>query len=295
VRFAFAAQLVRGFCMGAADLVPGVSGGTVALLFGIYEPLITNVRMGALVLFAFIRFDVAAAYAHLRRIEWPFVLPLAVGIGGAVLSLSHLMSRLLDDYPVETSAVFFGLVAASIIVAWDRLKSPRTYHFATFGLSAAATYWLLGFRGENVTDPALWFVLLAGALAICAMILPGISGSFILVMLGMYDHVLDALNDRDILTLAVFSVGLVSGISLFSSVLSWVLRRYHDLVLAILIGLMLGSLRVLWPWPDGTEGAKVEMPPIGDLFIPVGLAAAAAIAVIGLTHLGDRPVTRRTR
>jgi putative membrane protein len=237
--------------------------------------------------------DIERGSGHLRRIEWPFILPLAAGIATAVLSLSHLMSDLLDEQPVNMSAVFFGLVVASIIVAWDRLKSPKAHHWLAFAASAIATFWLLGFRTDTTSDPAIWFVFVSGALAICAMILPGISGSFILLMLGMYDYILDALNARDILTLLVFGVGLVVGISLFSSILNWMLRRYRDLVLSMLIGLMLGSLRVLWPWPDGTEGAAIEMPPAGDLVVPAILAAAAAVAVIGLTHLGDVPRKRR--
>lgn len=283
-----AAQLFRGFCMGSADVVPGVSGGTVALVLGIYEQLIANVRQGALVLGSLLRLRPRAAVDHFFRIDWLFLVPLLAGIGVAVVSLAHTIETLLDEQPVRMAALFFGLVAASIYVAWAGLKNRDAGRLAVLVLVAVLTFFLLGFRSGTNDDPALWFVLVAGSIAICAMILPGISGSFVLLMIGLYDYIISAVNDRDLVVIVVFGVGAIAGLALFSSLLSWMLRRHHDTVLAALIGLMAGSLRVLWPWPDGTETAKLAWPPADDLLAPVGLAIVAFALVVGLALLSRR-------
>jgi len=288
-----AAQLLRGFCMGSADVVPGVSGGTVAFVLGIYEQLIANVRQGALVLASALRLNPRAAADHFRRIDWLFLVPLLAGIGIAIVSLAHTIETLLDEQPVGMAALFFGFVAASIYVAWSGLKNRDIERLAVLVLVAILTFFVLGFRSGTNDDPALWFVLVAGSIAICAMILPGISGSFVLLMIGLYDYILSALNDRDLVVIGVFLVGAVAGLALFSSLLGWMLRRHHDTVLAALIGLMAGSLRVLWPWPDGTDTAKLSWPAADDILVPVALALVAFALVIGLSELSRRATSAR--
>lgn len=280
-------DVVRGFCMGSADVVPGVSGGTIALVFGIYERLVHNVRQGAIALGALVRLDGRVAIERLRRVEWGFFLALLAGIGIAVLSLARIIDYQLENHPIGTSAVFLGLVLGSIPIAWWAIRRPGAVHVLIVLLVAVATFGLLGLRSATVDEPGSPFVFVAGAVAICAMILPGISGSFILLMLGVYDYVLDAVKDNDLGVLAVFGAGAVVGLALFSSLLDWLLRRFHDVVVAGLVGLMVGSLRVLWPWPDGTESAALAVPDGGWPLVVV-LAAGAAAGVLGIGTLARR-------
>jgi putative membrane protein len=286
------AHVFRGFCMGTADIVPGVSGGTIALVLGIYERLVTNVRQAAGVAGWLLRINGPRAWRAFQRVELEFVVPLVVGIGLAIVVLSRGLEHLLDDYPVEMSALFFGLVAASAGAVWERMKTRDAIRLVLAAVTAVAAFIALGYRGDVVADPAWWFVVLSGACAICAMILPGISGSFILLILGMYDNILDAVNDRDFALLGLFVVGAVAGLALFAPVLNAGLKRHHDAVMAVLIGLMVGSLRVLWPWPEGIEEAGLASPPgAGDILIPLLLAGCGALIVLGLMA-ADRRLAR---
>jgi putative membrane protein len=279
-------NLLRGFLMGAADVVPGVSGGTVALVLGIYEKLVSSIRTGAAALGWLARGRVAAARSRLREVDWRFLLVLLAGIGLAVLTFARVIEHYLEEEPVNTAAVFFGLVAGSIVTAWPRVGDWTGRRLAAAGTVAVAAFVLLGLRSDEVADPQALLFLGAGAIAIVAMILPGISGSFILLMVGMYEAVLAAVNDRDAATLAIFLTGAVVGLASFSTVLDRLLRHRHDIVMALLIGLMTGSLRVLWPWPDGTDTARLAAP--DRPLVPLALAAGAAVLVIVVGRLGLR-------
>jgi putative membrane protein len=195
------------------------------------------------------------------------------------------VKHLLDEEPVAMAALFFGLVLASVAVAWEELRQRDPLRLSVLAATAVVTFLVLGLRSNDDVTVPLIVMLGAGALAACAMILPGISGSFILLMLGLYHTVLDAVNDRDIAVLAAFMAGVVLGLASFSSLLGWLLRRHRDLAMAALIGLMLGSLRVLWPWPDGTETAALSLPAAGDLPVPLLLAIVGAAVVYGLARL----------
>ncbi|MCU0268444.1 MAG: DUF368 domain-containing protein [Acidimicrobiales bacterium] len=282
-----AIQAGRGFLMGAADIVPGVSGGTVALVLGIYHRLITNVRTGSRALGSLARADARNAAARLREVEWAFLVPLAAGIGAAILALSHTIESLLEEEPVRMAALFFGLVIGSVVVASRLVQGWDANRLGVAVLSAVVTFFVLGLQQGIVEDPALWFYFVCGAIAICAMILPGISGSFLLLMLGMYDNVLGAVTDADLLTLSVFTLGCVLGLASFSQALHWGLVHHERTVLAALIGLMVGSLRVLWPWPDGTDGNELALP-AGDVGIPLLLAVVGVVVVIGVTTIAER-------
>jgi putative membrane protein len=268
--------------MGSADVVPGVSGGTVALVLGIYERLVATIHHCASAAGHLLRGDMRGVRERLRQVEWSFILPLLGGIAVAFVTLARVIEVLLEDHPVELAAVFFGLVAASGWVALGYLKEPDTRLIPVALASAVITFLVLGLRGDDVTDPSLLVVFGAGALAICAMILPGISGSFILLMIGLYEYMISALNDRDLLVAGLFILGAAIGLALFSSILDRLLRDHHDIVLAAMIGLMVGSLRVLWPWPDGTESAAIQAPPSGEWLIPLVLALAAAAVVVAV-------------
>ena len=297
-------NLARGFSMGAADIVPGVSGGTIALLLGIYERLIANVRTGARSLGCLAKADFGGALGRFRQIDFVFIFPLLAGVGAAILALAPVLDHLLEEYPEEMAGLFFGLVVASIVIAWRMLETRDTLRVLVILGTGALTFWLLGFQSGPVSDPTLLAFFGAGAVAICAMILPGISGSFILLMIGMYGAILDAVTERDITALLVFMIGAVIGLALFSTALGWLLDRHYDTVLAALIGLMIGSLRVLWPWPNGVgvisdeadeviDGTGLEWPESGDVLGPLLLAILAAAVVLGLSALAEWRAAKR--
>jgi len=287
-------SIIRGYLMGAADIVPGVSGGTIALVLGIYERLIASVRAGSSALGAFLRLDFSGGVAWLKRIEWGFILPLGAGIGLAILSLSHLLERLLRDHAVLMAALFLGLVAGSALIVWRLLTVRDVRRIVTIVVVTIVVFVLLGLREDTssesaaqIANPEMWAFFLAGSIAICAMILPGISGSFILVMLGMYGPVLSAVTDRDIVSLAIFGVGAVIGLALFSQILHRALRDHYNSVMAGLIGLMLGSLRVLWPWPRGVDSTALEAPN-KDVVAAIAVAVFAFLVVMAIDALGRR-------
>lgn len=236
---------LRGMCMGAADVVPGVSGGTMAFILGIYQELIEAIRsVNANFLRTLLSFRLKEA---LSLIPWKFLGALVIGILFAVFSLAKLLAWLLEYKPVFLWSFFFGLILASILTVGRNLEKRNLAALLWAAFGAAGAYFLVGMVPVN-TPEAPWFLFLSGAVAICAMILPGISGSFILLLLGKYHFVLAAVNERNFLVLAVFTAGAVFGITSFSRLLSWLLRKQHDVTIALLLGLMLGSLRKVWPW-----------------------------------------------
>jgi putative membrane protein len=273
--------------MGAADIVPGVSGGTVALVLGIYERLIHNISVGARGLKQLLTGDIAGFRQTLRNIEWIWLLTLLAGILIAVAALSSVLETLLNDEPIVMAGLFFGLVVGTIWIAWKLLDHLDGIAVAIMAGIAVVLYFLLGLREdtevaegtEEVVTQPFWIFALVGAVAICAMILPGISGSFILVMLGMYTEVLGAVNDRDFVSLGAFAIGCIVGLALFSTLLNWLLENYHNWVTAAMIGLMLGSMRVLWPWPKGTFTTKIEAPS-DPVVLPIVLALVGAAVVV---------------
>ena len=286
-----------GLAMGAADVVPGFSGGTVALVGGIYERLIANVRQGAHVLSLLLQRRVATARRAFAAIEWPFVVTLLAGILVAVFSLASFLSRLIEEQPVAMSSVFLGLVLAATAIATREL-----YHFSAPAgllilLAAVVTFLALGMSPGTVEDPAIWAYFVGGAIAICAMILPGISGSFLLLLLGLYVPVINAVEERSLLVLLVFAAGCVVGLAAFSTLLNWLLTRAHDLVLAVLLGLMLGSVRILWPWPMQEGFADPGLgAPVGNqwlLALSLGSGTFAVVWMLGLLLPDRRKSGRR--
>jgi putative membrane protein len=260
-------------------VVPGVSGGTIALVTGIYERLVASIRSGSSALGSLIKGDFAGMKRNLRDIEWVFLLLILGGILTAVLSLAHFIEVQLEENPVILAAAFFGLVLGSIVVASRMIRQPAIAHVWLSLVVGVATFVLLGIGSDVArSDPGMLAFFGSAALAICAMILPGISGSLILVLIGMYDPVLGAVNDRDLTAVAIFVLGAIVGLAFFSQILHVALRRWHDLVLAGLIGLMVGSLRILWPWPDGVQGSGLSGPE-GDL-LGVLLAVLIGFGVV---------------
>ena len=287
-------QFVRGFLMGSADIVPGVSGGTVALILGIYRGLIANVRGGAQALKALATGKPKGFVEELKAVDWLFLVPLGVGVVAAFLVLRHPMEDLLHDHSEGTAAVFAGLVVASCILVWRQLTNRDTTRLAVLAGVALAAFVLLGFQAGAVKNPPIWMFAITGAVAICAMILPGISGSFIMLMFGMYAAVLGGSAAE----LGVFLIGATVGLAFFSSLLNWLLQHHEQTVLAALLGLMIGSLRVLWPWPNGVgfisdeadeviRGTDLAWPTATELVGGIALATTAAVATLLIVRAAD--------
>lgn len=282
--------LLTGAAMGAADLVPGFSGGTVALVGGVYERLIANIRATAHVVSLLLRLRVRAIPAAFRELELTFLLLLFGGLVTAGLLLASTLEGLLESQPVVMSGVFLGLVLGAAVAARHRfLAPPDARTVVLVGSSAIVTALLLGLRPAALEDPSVAVLGLTAAIGVCAMILPGVSGSFLLLVLGTYEPIIAAVADRDLLTIGVVAAGAVAGLLAFSTLLNWLLRRAHDVVLALLIGLMIGSARVLWPWPSATGvGDATIAAPSDPVVAPVVAAVVALVAVVAL----DRALRR---
>lgn len=236
---------LRGLLMGAADIVPGVSGGTVAFITGIYDRLLGSIKSVDLA-FArrVLRGDIAGAW---QQIDGSFLLALVAGIGTSVLTLARVISWLLEQYPVPLWAAFFGLILASAFVLMREVNGWNIKRLASFFVGVGVAVYIALSPAMNL-DVGLAGVFIAGFFAICAMILPGISGSFILVLMGMYSSVLAALKGFDVVFILVFAAGAGIGLMCFSRLLHWLLHRYRQATMALLTGFLFGSLMVVWPW-----------------------------------------------
>ena len=244
----YAILTAKGMAMGASDVVPGVSGGTMAFILGIYEELIDSIRTVGQPDFlqSVFKFRIKEIF---EKLNWEFLIAVALGILIAIFSLAGILESLLENQPVYLWSFFFGLVVASIITVSKRVGQWGTNPIIGLVLGAAGAYLLVGLIPAQ-TPNSWWFLILSGMIAICAMILPGISGSFILVLLGKYEFILNAVNERDILSLGFVAIGAAVGIVTIAQVLGWLFKKYHDVTVAVLIGLMVGSLRKIWPWKE---------------------------------------------
>ena len=246
---------VKGACMGAADVIPGVSGGTIAFITGIYDDLLASIN--AIDATAMKLFFTGKFKEFWKHINGGFLLSLFCGIGLSVMTLAGIMQYLLEHHPIQTWAFFFGLIVASSIFILRGIKgwNLKAVLFLVLGVVLGVTVCTLS---PTTTPDALWFIFLSGAIAICAMILPGISGSFILLILGKYQYIMSAITGltsgeaigESIVVIGVFAVGAVCGILSFSRFLHWLLGRFHKETLLVLAGFIIGSLVKVWPWSD---------------------------------------------
>ncbi len=233
--------------MGAADVVPGVSGGTIAFITGIYEELLDSIKSIDVTAILLLKsFKLAELWRH---INGNFLLILVAGILTAVLSLAKILHYLMEVHPIQLWSFFFGLVLISAIWVFKAIKNWNVI-VIVFAIIGIAVAWLLTSASPASIPDNHLFTLLSGAIAICAMILPGISGSFILLILGKYQFIITALKELDILVILVFALGCVAGLLSFARVVSWALKKYHDITVAMLSGFMLGSLNKIWPWKE---------------------------------------------
>jgi len=305
----YAGITLRGIAMGSSDIVPGVSGGTMAFILGIYEELINSIR-------TFGRPDFIRAVFRLqikeifRLVNWKFLLALGLGIFIAVVTLAGILESLLINRPVFVWSFFFGLVLASVFVVSKRIKRWTLPLGVALVIGAAAAFSLVGIVPLQ-TPTSWWFLMLSGALASTALILPGISGAFILVLLGKYQFALGVVNDlragdiSGFVPLFFIGLGAVLGLITISQLLSWLFRHYHDYTVAVLTGFMLGSLRKIWPWKQdvawllnelgekivGSDGQFVvikQLNVLPDLSTPAGVTEfiiAVVLALLGIAAI----------
>ncbi len=261
---------VKGACMGAADVIPGVSGGTIAFIMGIYDEFVgslASVNMEALRLFFGGKFK-----AFWKHINGSFLLSLIIGIGCSVVALAGLMQYLLSSHPIQTWAFFFGLIVASSLFIIRGIKGwkLREILFMIFGIILGVVICTLT---PTQTPDGLWFIFLSGAIAICAMILPGISGSFILLILGKYEYIMGAISDlvsgvnigQNLVIIGIFAIGAIAGILAFSKFLHWLLARWQKETMIVLAGFIIGSLVKVWPWSNMEAIAGSQFPAIARM------------------------------
>jgi putative membrane protein len=239
---------LKGMAMGAADVVPGVSGGTIAFISGIYEELLRSVS--AINFSTLSMLQKNGFKAVWKSINGSFLVVLLAGISVSVVSLAKGITYLLENQPILLWSFFFGLVLASIFFIGKQITKWNFVTMATLLFGAFVAYYITILEPMISEGASLWFLFFSGALAICAMILPGISGSFILVLLGSYKIILEAIHSRDFQIIAVVGLGAITGLLSFSKVLKWLFLKYKNITLAGLMGFVTGSLNKIWPWKE---------------------------------------------
>lgn len=291
-------NLVRGALIGAVETVPGVSGGTVALVVGIYRQLIDSaahvVSAGKTLITGPDRR--AGFIDHLRLVEWKMIIPVMIGMVITVFTVAGPMSAAVETYPVLTRGAFFGMVLASIAVPLrmalqDREGPIRLRHILAGVLAAAVVFWLVSLPPTAV-EPSWYVILPAAAIAVSALLLPGLSGSFLLLTFGLYEPTLRAASEFDLAYLSVFALGLALGLILIVKGLKWLLDNHHRVTMVVLTGVMVGALRTLWPWQD--EGRGLQGPG-EDLGLVLALGAAGFVVVLILVLLDYRMSQRQAR
>ena len=281
-------NFLRGVLIGIAEVIPGVSGGTLALITGIYSRLLNNIDL----LFKSLRqiSHPKIMATNLKALEWKFLLPVFIGMAIALITTASFMEGLLESNPIELRAVFAGLVAAGIYIPYKMSVKVngdnwalRDYLLALIG--ALAAFFLTGLPQGEVSNPGPILIFFSAAIAICALVLPGISGSFLLLTIGMYSATIGALNDRDLQYLLIFALGALLGLASFVSFLKFLLSQRARPTLVLLAGLMLGSLRALWPW----QGEDRELlSPYSSELIALLLFLAGAIIVALLVKVEEK-------
>ncbi|MBS3180001.1 DUF368 domain-containing protein [Pseudoclavibacter sp. Marseille-Q4354] len=280
-------NLLRGALIGVTEIIPGVSGGTIALLIGVYETLIDSaghlVRGVVRAAVDTVRGQgLQRAREHFAQVRWGVVLPIGIGMLVAIVAAARIVAPLVEAHPVASRALFAGLIAVSLIVPARMLGARwQVRDYAIAVPAAILSFVMTGLPSANNADPSPIAILVSAAVAVCALVLPGVSGSFVLVTTGMYEPTLRALNSLDFGYIALFAVGAVTGLALFVQVLLWLLTKHRRVTLALMTGLMAGSLRALWPWQ--TEDRELLWAS-GDVVGPVlwfllGAAIVAALLI----------------
>ncbi|MCD7973311.1 MAG: DUF368 domain-containing protein [Candidatus Azobacteroides sp.] len=248
--FSYVVLTLKGIAMGAADVIPGVSGGTIAFISGIYEELINSIKqLDGTAVKLFFSFKWKEGW---KKINGKFLLAVFVGIGISIFSLAKLMTYLLNNYPIFTWSFFFGLIISSSLLVSKEVTRWKVSTIISLLVGITAAY-LITVLSPASTPHTWWFIIISGAVAICAMILPGISGAFILLLMGQYAFLMDAVGNFNIKIILLFIFGAVIGLISFSHLLSFLLKNFHNAVIAVLTGFMVGSLNKIWPWKKVLE------------------------------------------
>jgi len=291
--------LLKGMAMGAADVVPGVSGGTIAFISGIYEELLTSISSLNTNLFKTLKNKGFSVFWN--QLNGNFLLTLLFGIAISVASLAKTISWLLDTHPILVWSFFFGLVLASILFIGKQISEWKLMTYFLLIVATIVAYFITTLQPVNIENTSLAYMFLSGALAICAMILPGISGSFILVLLGVYKPVLEAIHTKNFKVILTLTLGAIVGLLSFSKILKWLFANYKNYTLAALTGFVLGSLNKIWPWKKtltwriNSHGINVpfneqSISPVqydGDshLFLAILLACVGFLCILGLEKI----------
>ncbi len=292
----------KGFCMGSADIIPGVSGGTMALILGIYERLLKAIHSFDVAwLRALLRLDLRAALA---RNDLLFLAPLGLGIIAAILFFTRIvpLPGLILTHPELVYGLFFGLIAASVVVLMRQVTNFGVKQLLVAGIGVAVGYLVVTLVPvETPSEP--WFIFLCGFIAISAMLLPGISGSFILLILGQYAYIINALGTFDVVVIATFGAGAVAGLVVFSRTIVWLLKHYHQTTLLLIKGILIGSLWIIWPFQErvyetvrGKEKLVAASPVLpdavnGTVITSLALMVAGFVLVLIISRLADRGQT----
>lgn len=281
-------DVLRGAAIGTVEVIPGVSGGTVALVVGVYDRLIdgaSHVVNAARFLPDLARGrGPARSRAELARVDWTLVVSILIGMVAAVLVAAQVLPPLIEAHPVGTRALFFGMVAASVAVPVLELGGIRgVREWALVVVAAVATFAITSLPAGDLDDPPLWLVAIAASVAICALVLPGLSGSFLLLVFGLYEPTLNAVADGDIGYVATFMAGATVGLALFVKLLQWLLHVHRRTVLAVMAGILLGALRALWPWQTD-DGGLLAPDPGWSAMVPVVLLGAALVTALILVQ-----------
>lgn len=283
-------DLIRGGLIGVAEVIPGVSGGTVALIVGIYRTVIdaiADVVLAGRQLVGLAQGGPSGAVRTLRGLPWRLLIPVAIGMAAMVVIGAAVIEPLLEEYPVQMLALFFGLVLAGIWVPAHMVHRGvgwRPSYVVAALVAAVALFFVTGLPPATIENPNPIIVMLAAAVAICALVLPGVSGSFLLLSIGLYEPTIQAVNDRDLLYIGAFAIGAIIGLGSFVTLLKWLLTHRAGITLAIVTGLMLGSLRALWPWQ--TEDRDLLAP--DSLVVPALVIAALGAAFVVVLLIVER-------
>jgi len=272
------ANFLRGLLIGTAEVIPGVSGGTIALIVGIYERIIGSAANAVEAFLFLLRGKLQEAKVPARQIDWLLVLPVLLGMFAAIFAAAAVIEPLLESQPENMRGLFAGLILVSLLVPYRMVGASWRVTDYLLGLIAAAfSFALVSLPRQEVADPALALVFLAAAIAVCVLVLPGVSGSFLLLAIGFYAPTIAAVNDLDFGYLSVFVLGAIVGLALFSTVLRWLLVNQRRITLVVMTGLMLGSLRALWPWQDnlGQPVSPESLTPL--VFFAVGALFVALL------------------
>ena len=276
---------LKGFAIGSVDVIPGISGGTVALMLGIYEKIIDSIFNLEFGIINFILQKKEKSLEHFKKLNWKFIICLTLGVITALFFGANLISALLEKWPNELKSLFLGLILGSIIVPWVQIKKKTFLIYAILLISITLTFLVFSTSYSTKTNPQLLLIVVAGLLSVSAMILPGISGAFVLLLLGMYKVTLDAVKNGNFTYLIFFFLGGITGLIILIPILKWLLKKSRDKILIILVGLMLGSSINLWPWKTDTNNFPKLPDEINLIIISIILIIIGIISSIILRKL----------